>query len=51
MLNLVLNGVNCIGSSSCHAYNAVLMKRHGFEEIYSYDEDFDVVENVKRTEP
>jgi len=33
------------------AYNAVLMKRHGFEEIYSYDEDFDVVENIKRTEP
>lgn len=33
------------------AYNAVFMKRHGFEEIYSYDEDFDVVENIKRTEP
>ena len=33
------------------AYNAVLMRRYGFEEIYSYDEDFDVVENIKRTEP
>jgi predicted nucleic acid-binding protein len=33
------------------AYNAVFMKRHGFEEIYSYDEDFDAVENIKRTEP
>jgi predicted nucleic acid-binding protein len=33
------------------AYNAVFMKRHGFEEIYSYDEDLDAVENIKRTEP
>jgi predicted nucleic acid-binding protein len=33
------------------AYNAVFMKRHGFDEIYSYDKDFDVVENIKRTEP
>ena len=33
------------------AYNAVFMRRYGFEEIYSYDEDFDAVENIKRTEP
>jgi predicted nucleic acid-binding protein len=33
------------------AYNAVFMKYNGLDEIYSYDEDFDVVENIKRTEP
>ena len=33
------------------AYNAVFMRHYGFEEIYSYDEDFDAVENIKRTEP
>jgi len=33
------------------AYNAVFMKRYGFGEIYSYDEDFDAVENIKRTAP
>lgn len=32
------------------AYNAVFMKRYGFEEIYSYDEDFDAVEGIKRVE-
>lgn len=33
------------------AYNAVFMKYHGFQEIYSYDEDFDVIEDIKREEP
>lgn len=33
------------------AYNAVFMKYHGLREIYSYDEDFDEVEGVKRVEP
>jgi predicted nucleic acid-binding protein len=33
------------------AYNAVFMKRYGLEEIYSYDGDFDVVENINRNEP
>jgi len=33
------------------AYNAVFMKRYGFEEIYSYDKDFDAVEGIKRIEP
>ena len=33
------------------AYNAVFMRRYGFEEIYSYDEDFDAVEGIKRAEP
>jgi len=34
------------------AYNAVFMKSHGLEKIYSYDEDFDVVnEMIKREEP
>jgi predicted nucleic acid-binding protein len=32
------------------AYNAIFMKRYGFEEIYSYDEDFDAVEGIKRIE-
>jgi predicted nucleic acid-binding protein len=32
------------------AYNAVFMKRYGFEEIYSYDKDFDAVEGIKRVE-
>ena len=33
------------------AYNAVFMKYHGFQEIYSYDEDFDAIEDIKREEP
>lgn len=33
------------------AYNSVFMKSHGLNEIYSYDEDFDVVEGIKREEP
>ncbi len=33
------------------AYNAVLMRYHGLNEIYSYDEDFDVIEGMKRKEP
>lgn len=32
------------------AYNAVFMKYSGLDEIYSYDEDFDIVQNIKRTE-
>jgi len=24
---------------------------HGFYEIYSYDEDFDAIEDIKREEP
>lgn len=33
------------------AYNAVFMKYHGYREIYSYDRDFDLVEEIKREEP
>ena len=33
------------------AYNTVLMKNYRINEIYSYDEDFDVVEGIKRKEP
>ncbi len=33
------------------AYNAVFMKYHDLNEIYSYDEDFDMVEDIKREEP
>ncbi len=33
------------------AYNAVFMKYHDLSEIYSYDEDFDVIKGVKREEP
>lgn len=33
------------------AYNAVFMKCHGLNGIYSYDTDFDIVEGIKREEP
>ena len=33
------------------AYNAVFMKYHGLCEIYSYDEDFETVEDIERREP
>jgi len=33
------------------AYNAVFMKYHGLDKIYSYDRDFDAIEGVKRMEP
>jgi predicted nucleic acid-binding protein len=33
------------------AYNAFFMKYHGFREIYSYDEDFEMIEDIKRKEP
>lgn len=33
------------------AYNAVFVKYHGIDEIYSYDKDFDVLEDIKRQEP
>jgi predicted nucleic acid-binding protein len=33
------------------AYNAVFMKNHGLREIYSYDEDFEMIEDVHRQEP
>lgn len=33
------------------AYNAVFMKYHNLNEIYSYDRDFDTVDDIKREEP
>ena len=33
------------------AYNAVFMKYQGLREIYSYDEDFEMIEDIKRKEP
>jgi predicted nucleic acid-binding protein len=33
------------------AYKAVFMKYHGLREIYSYDEDFEMIEDIKRKEP
>ena len=33
------------------AYNAVFMKYHGLCEIYSYDEDFETIEDIERREP
>lgn len=33
------------------AYNAVFMKSNKLDEIYSYDEDFDKIEFVKRKTP
>lgn len=32
------------------AYNAVFMKYNDFTEIYSYDEDFDLIGNITRVE-
>ncbi len=33
------------------AYNAVFMKSNSLAKIYSYDEDFDAVDGIKREEP
>ncbi len=33
------------------AYNAVFMKYQGLREIYSYDEDFETIEDIERKEP
>ena len=33
------------------AYNALFMKFHGLEKIYSYDEDFDAIDGIEREEP
>ncbi len=33
------------------AYNAVFMKKNDLDEVYSYDTDFDKIEDVKREEP
>ena len=33
------------------AYHAVFMKYRGLHEIYSYDEDFDIIEDIQRREP
>jgi predicted nucleic acid-binding protein len=33
------------------AYNAVFMKYQGIREIYSYDEDFEAIEDIERKEP
>ncbi len=34
-----------------NAYNAVFMKYQGLREIYSYDEDFETIEDLERKEP
>lgn len=33
------------------AYNAVFMKYQGLREIYSYDEDFEMFDDIERKEP
>jgi predicted nucleic acid-binding protein len=33
------------------AYNAVFMRYHGLREIYSYDQDFELMEDIRRQEP
>ena len=33
------------------AYNALIMRQNSISEIYSYDSDFDRIENIKRIEP
>ncbi len=34
-----------------NAYNATLMRYQGLRQIYSYDEDFDAIEDIERKEP
>ena len=46
---LVLYGMKNI--DYLDAYNAVLMRSYGLNAIYSYDEDFDTIEGIKREEP
>jgi predicted nucleic acid-binding protein len=33
------------------AYNSIFMRYHGLGEIYSYDEDFELMEDIQRREP
>jgi len=33
------------------AYNAIFMRYHDLREIYSYDENFEMIEDIKRKEP
>ncbi len=33
------------------AYNAVFMKYQALREIYSYDEDFEMIDDIEREEP
>ena len=33
------------------AYNALFMRYQGLREIYSYDEDFETIEDIERKEP
>jgi predicted nucleic acid-binding protein len=33
------------------AYNAIFMRYQGLRGIYSYDEDFDLIEEIRRREP
>jgi predicted nucleic acid-binding protein len=33
------------------AYNSIFMRYHGLREIYSYDEDFELMEDIQRREP
>lgn len=37
--------------SFADAFNACLMQKGGIEEIYSFDEDFDKIEGIKRVIP
>jgi predicted nucleic acid-binding protein len=33
------------------AYNSIFMRYHGLREIYSYDADFELMEDIQRREP
>ena len=33
------------------AYNAIFMRYQGLRDIYSYDEDFELIEDIRRREP
>lgn len=52
--NIIMDALILFGRKNIDyidAYNAVLMRHLGVSEIYSYDEDFDTIEGLKRNEP
>ncbi len=52
--NIIMDALILFGRKNIDyidAYNAVLMRHLGLSEIYSYDEDFDIIESLKRNEP
>ncbi len=52
--DIIIDALILFGSKAVDyidAYNAVFMKYNAMHGIYSYDRDFDVIENIEREEP